>query len=267
MCTLTIIRWNANAKNDASLEAGDAGGVRVACNRDESRLRPAALPPELRQFGNHSAFMPVDPVSDGTWIAASDAGLVLVLMNVNVMPRDNAAPSIGPPRARPPISRGRVIPRVLEASNLRDAVKLVEEVDLISFDPFRLVIVDRSHFAEFTWSGERESTAGPAAIDRPIFFTSSGLGDAVVASPRRRLFAEQFSQPHDWPTDQDAFHRHFWPDNQRASVWMTRRDALTVSRTEVELNSNRVTMSYHARIGDSLNLVDYDPVSLPMVEP
>lgn len=254
MCTLTIIPWSA------------AGGVRVVCNRDESRLRGVALPPRLRQFGNCSAFMPIDPVSDGTWIAASDAGLVLVLMNVNVIPKAGAVATIGPPRNRPVISRGRVIPSVLAASSLRAALQMATDMDLLPFDPFRLVIVDRSQLVEFTWSEERQRTSGPAAIERPTFFTSSGLGDAVVANPRRVLFEDLFSQPNNWPASQDGFHRHVWPDNQRASVWMTRDDALTVSRTEVELGADRVTMSYHARVGDGPSLVDSAPVSLPIAE-
>src|SRR5690348_7977222 len=78
VCTLTIIPLGKRVRSDRG--ATPVSGIRLACNRDESRLRPPALPPELRQFGNRLAVLPIDPVSDGTWIAASDAGLVFVLM-------------------------------------------------------------------------------------------------------------------------------------------------------------------------------------------
>ena len=77
MCTLTI------------LPLGGAS-TRLAFNRDEQRTRPAALPPQVRQFGGRTALMPVDPVSDGTWLAVNDAGLVLALHNVN--PPGGSAP-------------------------------------------------------------------------------------------------------------------------------------------------------------------------------
>ena len=72
--------------DDRSLASrpAESRGVRIVCNRDESRLRPAARPPELRRFGQHQALMPIDPISDGTWIGVSDAPLAAVLMNVYI---------------------------------------------------------------------------------------------------------------------------------------------------------------------------------------
>jgi hypothetical protein len=61
MCTVTVIPLSF--------------GIRVACNRDESRERPAAMSPELRIFGGNQALLPIDPTGGGTWIAASEAGL------------------------------------------------------------------------------------------------------------------------------------------------------------------------------------------------
>src|SRR5262249_44773985 len=69
MCTLTVL----------PLE-GDR--TRLAFNRDELRTRPEALPPQWTHHGSRSAVHPIDPVSNGTWIAANDAGLALALLNV-----------------------------------------------------------------------------------------------------------------------------------------------------------------------------------------
>ena len=108
MCTLTVVPVNSG---------GPERGVRIVCNRDESRLRPTALPPESRTFGNRRALMPIDPASGGTWIAASDAPLVLVLMNVYVAQADDAVYEILPQRPAP-VSRGTIIPHALPAGSL-----------------------------------------------------------------------------------------------------------------------------------------------------
>ena len=51
MCTVTII------------PIPDEGGIiRLACNRDESRERPAARPPTIQTVGQGRAVLPIDPV-------------------------------------------------------------------------------------------------------------------------------------------------------------------------------------------------------------
>jgi len=259
MCTLTIIRA---ANGNAIDAAGLAAGTRVVCNRDESRLRPPALPPQLRTFGDRKAWLPIDPVSDGTWIAASDTGLVFVLMNVHVDRPPSSHYQIATAPGTPVVSRGRIIPHALPAANLSEARAIVEAMDTRVFDPFRIIVADRTQLFEFVWArGERRSHP-LRPIEEPLFFTSSGLGDEVVATPRRELFDECFAAPAPWQASQDLFHAHSWPGNERASVWMTRADALTVSRTEVEITEDRVTMNYHARLGDSARVVDAGPAIL-----
>ena len=85
MCTVTIITVDSAAQ--CAPDSGSAArgkGIRLACNRDELRTRPAALPPIIRTFGNRKAIMPVDPISNGTWIAVNDAGIAATLLNVNL---------------------------------------------------------------------------------------------------------------------------------------------------------------------------------------
>jgi hypothetical protein len=90
VCTLTVIPQTS-------------GSVRIAFNRDESRTRPAGLPPSLQRIGSRAAVMPTDPLSGGTWLAVNDAGLALAVLNVNPTDRARNAP-------KPLRSRGAVIP-------------------------------------------------------------------------------------------------------------------------------------------------------------
>lgn len=255
MCTLTIVPLH--------LDDPQLRGLRIVCNRDESRLRPPALPPERRQCAQRSALMPIDPVSDGTWIGVSDAPLAAVLMNVYVGQADGR-------RAQPPpsarlVSRGTIIPSVLAADDLPGAILRASQLEISRFEPFRLVLADRYQMAEVSWAGGQFSVGNPAPVVAPQFFTSSGLGDEVVATPRRRLFDEFFTPEADWPAAQDAFHRHVWPERAFASVWMTRREARTQSITWVEIESSRVRMLYGARPADDSELLLHPEQQLPLL--
>ncbi len=258
MCTLSIIPLTAQSDARDDVLPRQAA-MRVVCNRDESRWRAAAVPPQVRAFGRHKGMLPIDPASNGTWIAASDAGLVLVLMNVYAA----GAQAIQPIAA--PTSRGTIIPDLLASENLEQACRAANRLPHASFEPFRLVIADPQAFVELVWSGGIWRPGQPQAVDRPVLFTSSGLGDEVVGAPRCRLFAVCCAPGRDPLAGQDAFHRHVWPGAEFRSVWMTRAEALTVSRTEIELDSRQATMRYVARVGDTAEVVAAQPISLPIV--
>jgi hypothetical protein len=78
----------------------------------------------------------------------------------------------------------------------------------------------------------------------PFMLTSSGLGDELVAPPRRELFDRMITFGEQTPEAQDAFHRHAWPDRGYLSVRMRRADARTVSYTVVELSVHARNMRY-----------------------
>lgn len=224
MCTLTAVPT--------------PGGVRVAFNRDESPARPAALPPAALRTGDARALVPVDPESGGTWLAATDAGLVLALLNAN---------PVAPPPRRPTRSRGGVIPAVLDAPSPWDAVFGVERaLDVHECAPFRLVAIDRDSVADFHWNG-REATVGSHLLGTgPALFTSSGLGDHRVTAVRGALFRDLFAGSDlFWPAAQDAFHRHRWAERPELSVNMARPGARTVSFALIELGATAVRFRYH----------------------
>lgn len=224
MCTVTVVPAR--------------GAIRLACNRDELRSRPAALPPRIVQFGPRRAILPVDPTSGGTWIAANDAGLALTLLNV----------SSGNGRAAPPAarrSRGNIIPALLHADTPLAAAFSALDLDPAQYAPFRLVLVNRREGVEVHSDGARIRLVWRTGLTRPQLFTSSGLGDEAVEGPRRQLFGEFIGLPGDRPAQQDAFHRHRWPDRPHLSVCMDRQDARTVSHTLVSLAPDRVTLRYH----------------------
>lgn len=224
MCTVTVV------------PVGEM--VRLACNRDELRWRPAALPPWVQHFGDRRAVLPIDPTSGGTWVAGNDAGLAMTLLNVN----SEKACATTPVR---PLSRGTIIPALLHCDTPLAAAFSALDLNPARFAPFRLVLVNRREVVEVHSDGSRLRLVWRIRLTRPHLFTSSGLGDQMVEGMRRQLFSEYFDRPWDWLARQDAFHRHRWPDRPHLSVCMHREDARTVSHTVVSLGPDRVTLTYH----------------------
>lgn len=218
MCTVTVLPV--------------AGGFRLACNRDELRTRPPALPPETRRLGARLATFPLDPAGRGTWVAANDAGLALALLNHN--------PPV--PRRTGARSRGLIIPWLGSGQSLEEATSLALRLDLTAYSPFRLLMLNRRRCVALTWDGV-VNRVELRPLDRPLLFTSSSLGDRLVEAPRRRLF-ERMVVPSATPAVQDAFHRHQWPGRPHLSVNMCRGDAHTVSYTLVEASSQGMRLKY-----------------------
>lgn len=238
MCTVTIVTLKHREPAPDAL----AACVRMACNRDELRTRPPASLPVVRLFGDRRAIMPVDPVSDGTWIAVNDAGVAATLLNVNLVPRSQADSANRKIR-----SRGSIVPSLMHHARLSDAVRAARAIDPRSFPPFRLVILDDRETAEIHSDGQK-IRGTRQTLRKPAFFTSSGLGDHLVDAPRRELFHTMFDNAVAAPDLQDRFHHHVWPDRRHLSVCMSRVEAETVNYTVVEIALTRVALIYRPRV-------------------
>jgi len=240
MCTVTIIR---PARDPSDVREGRGRVLaRIACSRDESPLRAKAAPPSIRQFDDCTVVFPIDDASGGTWVAANDAGLAFLLLNWNDGRRTL-------PRAAR--SRGEIIPRLLDCVTLAEARHRIAELDAAAIAPCRVVMTD----------GRRACSARIAArthaspirrLHRPAFWTSSGLGDAVVRAPRAALFRSLCIGREVPPAQQDLFHRHRWPERPDLSVCMKRPGAETVSYTTIELRTDGVEMRYFDLLSDRI---------------
>lgn len=231
MCTVTALPRTL-LSSDVS---PDRLLLRVVCNRDELLTRAPALPPTLWAAGHRRALMPIDPHGGGTWIAANDAGLVFVMLNVND----------GLPAQAGDISRGTIIPTLVGCGTVSRALTHAQQIQADRFAPFRLLIVDRHEVVD-CWPVGGRIRHRRSYLRSAILRTSSGLGDAVVAGPRRTLFQRMFTGTPDARVAQDYFHRHQWPGREAISVHMRRSDAGTVSRTVVEVRESSVRLSYQA---------------------
>lgn len=222
MCTLTAI--------NLSTDEGKLG-YRLIMNRDELRTRSRALPPEWREVDGVRAIWPTDPDGGGTWIAASEMGLTLALVN--------SFPEPMPKLPEDRVSRGLIIPRLIASEGIEGVVDGFESIEVERFAPFRLVAVDLAEgesgieprMLVVDWN--REELAVETHLDGPICLVSSGLGDSVV-EPRLGLYEEMLVEPGLSVANQDRFHAHRWGDRPELSVMLSRELARTVSVTAVE---------------------------------
>lgn len=205
--------------------------LRLMCNRDERFARQLATPPSVVKAGAHLAMLPRDPEGGGTWIAATDAGLMFAVLNGD-----------GSPLAAAP-SRGRMVLELLPSDSLDDALSRAQVLRTRRWSPHRLLATDGTRLVELQVTGDGV-TVHEHPLHAPLMFTSSSLGHAVVAPPRRVLFEQLVGNADDPLDGQDAFHRHRWPDRPHLSVDMRRHDAATQSITIVDLAPSFVSMCY-----------------------
>ncbi len=219
MCTVSVVA------------AGDR--LRVMCNRDERHTRPDAHPPTVMRTRAGLALLPLDPLSGGSWIAASSAGLAFAVLNAS-----DRAGTAGP-------SRGRLILDLIDATNLDDAIDRARRLCWRGWPAHRLLVVDAQHTVALRLSldGLAVQTFGVA---EPLMFTSSSLGDDLVEPLRRRVFEDLVLPAADRLDGQEAFHRHRWRDRPDLSVHMRRHDAATQSTTTIDLAPTRMSMRYES---------------------
>jgi len=237
MCTVTIVPLGTD---DRVPRPTRPAGFRLACNRDEARTRLPALAPRPRLYAERMALVPLDGEKGGTWIAVSDAGLAMALLNRRTAPPSedrNALRATVEATSEERPSRGRIIPALLASGTLVEAMHRADQFLPGGFSPFRLVLTDGRQVGELVWDGARLTARRGPWSGEPLLFTSSGLGDRLVARPRRTLFRSMVAVagPADLEACQDLFHRHSWPDRPHLSVCMRRDDACTVSHSVIEV--------------------------------
>jgi len=220
MCTLSII----------PLSVDRLSGYRMVSSRDESRDRSEAKPPRWRELSETlRGIWPTDPEGGGTWVAVANSGLGLALLN------RNPEPPIAIPPPGPLVSRGKLIPKLIDSASLAEVAQRLRSMPLDRFAPFRILATaferGQVHCVEVVW--DRSDLDVKPAVQPPLCLVSSGLGDSRVQA-RLPLFSDLVKKNPN-PEAQDAFHKHVWRDRREISVLMERPDATTVSITTCDV--------------------------------
>ncbi len=219
MCTLT---WNTGPRRFS-----------VFFNRDERHHRAEAHPPAYQPQLN--AIMPLDPESGGTWIAVHRSGLVLCLLN-----NYQAEPCTAHPSSL--VSRGHIIPHILEHARKSEIMRCLNKLDLSRFQGFRLCTFSRDPLSvnvhTYLWNGRVLTKEEPT---QPI--TSSALTAGETIQSRTQLWKR-------WSAEKTVdlalhlkYHSSHLPQKGGLSVCMHRNDAHTHSLSRIDVG-DRIGFSY-----------------------
>jgi YD repeat-containing protein len=230
--------------------------LEVFFNRDESRTRQPALPPDT--FFQHDAryVAAIDADAGGTWLAANELGVVVAILNYYQAQQDLASGDF--------ISRGKLVTSLMDAGSGVEVDKRITKAFMSDYRSCILLVFEKGEGepTRFTWDGQhllREQLTHPM---RPIT-TSSYRTDEVVAT-RLAAFDTLVDASAPTPDQLQRFHRHQHPDDPAFSVCMSRPDARTVSFSRVTVGEDSVTYSYFPH-GPSMSAGRVD-ASLPLKE-
>lgn len=234
MCTVT---WTESA-----------AGLVVLCNRDELRTRARAKPPTTRCGDDGIRYIsPIDGEAGGTWIAVSEQGLCLCLLNGDLdragLARDRA------------VSRGEIIGHLIAAPEVAGAESRLDRLDLERYRPFQLLVamhdtgaaeLERRSVARIAiWDGRTLTWRSPGDVPSSHLLSSSSRDGARARRERLALWEEACAEDQQ-PHAQFRFHRSHRPEKGPWSPCMHREDAQTVSFTRVEIAPSEVRLAYAA---------------------
>lgn len=162
MCTVSFVRANES--------------VIITSNRDEHIERENAAAPELHLLPGKKMIFPKDARAGGTWFAATDSGVVAVLLNgafKKHIPR--------PPYRK---SRGLIL---LEIAGAGEPLGFFEELDLDNIEPFTVVLYQPGQLHELRWNGTNKYKKELDIAGNYIWSSSTLYSDKIIAA-REKLF-------------------------------------------------------------------------------
>jgi len=209
------------------------GAFHLFFNRDELRTRERASPPRPAESDGVRFLAPRDGRAGGTWLAATEHGLALALLNRS----DGRVP----PEAA---SRGHLIPRLVAAGDPTDFAARLGREELAALPPFRLAAFWFAPRAASlaSWDGHR-LTCEP--LTDSGLLASSGLGDRQATVHRARLWGalRADGRPPD-PARLRELHRSHDAGPSAWSVCMHRDEAETASSAEIRIDDGEVHLRY-----------------------
>ena len=228
MCTVS---WLASPSVGSGLETYE-----IFFNRDESRLRQIADPPEVKEHNGVKFLAPTDPDAGGTWLAVNEYGLSVAILN-----HYQAHQSCG---EGPYTSRGKLVISLMDAPSVQEAVARISSDVFTPYRAFILLIFGRNECPQrLLWDGSSLVVDDLEPPMQPI--TTSSFNPEEVTSRRMTAFSKLVTLNSPSAAELAAFHRHREEDDAY-SVCMSRPDALTVSFSRVKVSPEGVRFKYYS---------------------
>jgi len=224
----------------------------LTSNRDEKESRDFAFPPKEFNHEHLKIVYPQDPKGKGTWIATSENGFTLCLLNGGFVYH----------KSKPPYkkSRGAVLLDFFQFNNVN---QFVVNYDFKKIEPFTLIIAEYKSslkLYELRWDGKQAHLSFKNPKESHIW-SSVTLYSSEVRTEREIWFEDwKKNQTHGFePEDVKMFHLNGGKGEKEKDLLMKRVGTQTVSITQIVKSDKEVTMNYF----DSLKKIDYTIV-LPL---
>jgi hypothetical protein len=212
-------------------------GFYLAMNRDEKLDRSIAFAPTIVDVASRRAVFPRESTG-GTWISANDAGVCVALINWHRVERE--------PK-HDVVSRGEVVRALAGKSSTNEIADGIGRLPLRKLRPFRLITIVPSERLVTEWRWNLEWLTRRDHKWRPLHWFSSGFDEQRAELERQRIcdaaHANQSTRSLNWLRQ---LHRSHSPKRGPFSICMHRREAATVSYTEVAVSEKRAAMRYKA---------------------
>jgi hypothetical protein len=217
MCTVTFIPFH--------------NSFFITSNRDESPGRKAKELTSLHLTGDTIIHFPLDDESGGSWIAMSEKGRAVCLLN--------GAFEAFVPEPSYRISRGKV---VVHAALDPDITAFIKNYELNGIAPFTLLIFEKEKFVQLIWDGTHRHINDLAA-DKPEIWSSVTLYPFEVREKRRKLFESWLQQTATFDREAIMKFHQFTQDDPRNDFIMNRNDIVrTLSITSIELTDSKASL-------------------------
>ncbi len=227
MCTVTYI------------SSGNAGFV-FTSNRDEMPRRSPQLISREERFAQAVLF-PRDQAEGGTWIAVSDRGRLVCLLN--------GADTTRRSRSEYRMSRGLMALKIFEYDDCR---AFLEGFTFEGMEAFTMIIVEENALVDVRWDESQLKTTG-LDPNRSYIWSSVKL-----YTPAKRKLREQWFN--NWLTDTIGtprwgqvlnFHYHSGVGDPGNDLIMHRPNGLrTTSVSSIRRDQDRISFYYHDLISD-----------------
>jgi uncharacterized protein with NRDE domain len=169
MCTVSFVRVNDS--------------VIITSNRDENRQRENAAAPAFHILPGKKIIFPKDARAGGTWFAASDNGIITVLLNGAFKKHITQ-----PPYRK---SRGLILLEIIEAAK---PLSFFNVLNLDNIEPFTIVLYQPGQLHELRWDGT-EKFVKQLDIAGNYIWSSSTLYTDEIIEQRQNLFQQFIRTP------------------------------------------------------------------------
>ena len=221
MCTVSFVNSN--------------GKIVITSNRDESVIRPSAIPPANYMRNGKNVIFPKDSKAGGTWYVVDEKGTVLVLLN--------GAQDKHKVEFHYRKSRGLIVLDVISHDSPR---VFWDVINLDNIEPFTLVLYQEKRLFQLRWNGlEKESIE--LDINKNHIWSSATLYSEEIRVKRANWFTTFLEHKDDVSSSEMLqFHRYTEQENEKNGLIINRNDELkTLSITQTVIEKNKAIVRYY----------------------